>query len=235
MRQVRDDAHPPVVDGRLDRLGMRAERARRTCAGAGRACRRSRARREVPDGAVEEVAARVRDAGRLGPRDRMAADEARVAVRRRRRPAPSTDPTSLTTQSGPAARSASATSSPRASTGAAANATSAPARAPSSVGAASSTAPCSRATGRTSGSGSQPTTCAPARSREQYVGCVLCFVQFSRVATHNTSITGFTLNAGLGSNGFLSDEQTPHGRRQQLVQPPVSNPQKVNGRAARVG
>ncbi len=37
-----------------------------------------RERREVPNGALEEVGARVLDAGRLGARDRVPADEARV-------------------------------------------------------------------------------------------------------------------------------------------------------------
>jgi hypothetical protein len=42
-------------------------------------------RRQVPGRAVEQVGARGVDAGRLGARDRMPADEARVVDRRRQR------------------------------------------------------------------------------------------------------------------------------------------------------
>ena len=81
---------------------------------------------------VEQVLARVLDAGRLGPGERMAADEAPVPAS-----ASATsrlvEPTSLTTQSGPAAPSARATVSASAPTGAATNTTSAPATAPGDV------------------------------------------------------------------------------------------------------
>ena len=79
--------------------GRRGRRA--SGAGGRRARPGARGRRQVPGGAVEEVRPRVLDAGRLGARERVPADEARVAT------APTSarlvEPTSVTTQSSPAA------------------------------------------------------------------------------------------------------------------------------------
>ena len=84
VRQVRDRGHEAVVVGGVDR-GRAARRGRRRSgAGARAGCPRSSARRrEVPGGAVEEVGAGVLDARGLGARQRVAADEALVAVARR--------------------------------------------------------------------------------------------------------------------------------------------------------
>ena len=86
-------------------------------AGARRGCRSSGCvRRQVPGRALEQVRAGVLDPGRLGARDRVAADEALVG----RAPTRSrlVEPTSVTTVSGAAAARASSTSAGRAPTGA---------------------------------------------------------------------------------------------------------------------
>src|SRR5664279_5182543 len=75
------------------------------------------------------------------------------------------EPTSLTTQSGPAAASARRTVSASAPTGAATNTTSASATAEPMSSAAMSMAPSSRALASTRSSGSYPHTCASARVR----------------------------------------------------------------------
>src|SRR5918992_263698 len=71
------------------------------------------------------------------------------------------DPTSVTTQSGPAARSAAATCSGRAPTGPHAKQAPAPSRAPSTESAAESIAPADCARSRESGLRLKPTTFAP--------------------------------------------------------------------------
>ena len=75
-----------------------------------------RGRRQVPGRAVEQVGARVLDAGRLGAGERVAADESRVARARRRSPR-LVEPTSVTTQSAGAAASTSSTASGSTPTG----------------------------------------------------------------------------------------------------------------------
>src|SRR4051794_5098830 len=75
------------------------------------------------------------------------------------------EPTSVTTQSGPAPARASPTASGSTPTGAASKTTSAPATAAATSGATSSIAPQPRASSPTSGSGSNPATLAPARRR----------------------------------------------------------------------
>ena len=106
-------------------------------------------RRQVPGGAVEQVLARVLDAGGLGPGERMPADEALVGAGARRA-ARLVEPTSLTTQSGPALAQRRARPSPRAPpTGAATNTTSAPATAPASVAAPACRSRRARAPSRT--------------------------------------------------------------------------------------
>ena len=80
VRQVRDGGHHPVVDVGVDRRGPRAEAGDEAVQALEQRARRRRRRRQVPGGAVEQVRARVLDAGRLRARQRVAADEARVAV-----------------------------------------------------------------------------------------------------------------------------------------------------------
>ena len=80
VRQVRHRGHHPVVGVGVDRGGPGAEAGHEAVQALERDPRRRRRRREVPDGAVEEVLARVRDARRLAARERVAADEALVAV-----------------------------------------------------------------------------------------------------------------------------------------------------------
>ena len=91
--------HQAVVGLRVDRGRARAEasqqRVQALVEDAGGALRR---RRQVPGGAVEQVLAGVLDAGRLGARQRVAADEALVGARRRRA-SRLVEPTSVTTQS----------------------------------------------------------------------------------------------------------------------------------------
>ncbi len=63
-----DGGHHPVVGVGVDRGGLRAEAGRRSrCRRSSSDARRRRRRRQVPGGAVEEVLAGVRDAGRLAP------------------------------------------------------------------------------------------------------------------------------------------------------------------------
>ena len=80
VRQVRHRGHHPVVGVGVDRGGLGAEAGHEAVQALERDARRRGRRREVPDGAVEQVLARVRDAGRLAARERVAADEALVAV-----------------------------------------------------------------------------------------------------------------------------------------------------------
>ncbi len=83
VREVRHDAHAAVVDAGLDRLRSRPERRDEAVQPLEQHPVGPCGRREVPDGAVEEIGARVRDARGLRAGDRMAADEPRVAPRRR--------------------------------------------------------------------------------------------------------------------------------------------------------
>ena len=64
--------------GGVDRHRMRAERHDEAMQALVQQSLGVRQRRQVPDGALEQVGARVLDAGRLGAGDRVPADEARV-------------------------------------------------------------------------------------------------------------------------------------------------------------
>ena len=77
VRQVRDRGHEAVVLGRPDRGRHRAEAGDEPREALVEHAGRALGRGEVPRRAVEEVLARMRDAGRLGPRERMPADEVR--------------------------------------------------------------------------------------------------------------------------------------------------------------
>ena len=84
VRQVRDARHHAIVDGGVDRRRLRADAGERPVQALVERARGRRAGRQVPGRAVEEVGARVLDAGGLGTGERVPADEARVAARRRR-------------------------------------------------------------------------------------------------------------------------------------------------------
>jgi hypothetical protein len=78
VREVAEHGHEPVV-----RLGVHGHRARahvhhEAVEPLVQEAARLLVRREVPDGSLEEVGARVLHARCLGARDRMAAHEARV-------------------------------------------------------------------------------------------------------------------------------------------------------------
>ena len=81
VRQVRDARHQPVVGVGVDRRGLRAEAREQAVQAlvehAGGAAARGR---QVPDGAVEQVGARVLDARGLGAGEGMPADEALVGA-----------------------------------------------------------------------------------------------------------------------------------------------------------
>ena len=114
-----NDGHEPVVRRGVDR--HRAARRRRTTNRCRRSYRRPpdcSVRRQVPDGVLEQVGARVLHAGGLGAGDRMAADEARVRRAARRSVAASSSRRRVTSVSSPDASSAARTSSGSAPTGA---------------------------------------------------------------------------------------------------------------------
>ncbi len=79
VRQVADGGHHAVVDVGVDDGGPRAEPGEQPVQALEQRALGRRGRGQVPGGAVEEVLARVLDAGRLRARQRVAADEARVA------------------------------------------------------------------------------------------------------------------------------------------------------------
>ena len=81
VRQVADGGHHAVVDVGVDHGGPRAEPGEQPVQALEQGALGRRGRGQVPGGAVEEVLARVLDAGRLRARQRVAADEARVARR----------------------------------------------------------------------------------------------------------------------------------------------------------
>ena len=79
--QVADGGHHAVVDVGVDHRRPRAEPGEQAVQALEQGPLRRRGRGQVPGGAVEEVLARVLDARRLRARQRVAADEARVARR----------------------------------------------------------------------------------------------------------------------------------------------------------
>jgi hypothetical protein len=79
VRQVADRGHHAVVDVGVDDRRPRAQAGQQPVQALEQRALGRRGRGQVPRGAVEEVLARVLDAGRLGARQRVAADEARIA------------------------------------------------------------------------------------------------------------------------------------------------------------
>ena len=166
VRQVRDDAHPPVVDRRARSPRAARRTPRRAGAGARRACPSVRA-----VGVRYQTAPSKRSPRACATPAASAPASGWPPTKRGSPPAASTtgaftDPTSLTTQSGPAARSASAHDARRGRRRAPPRTRRPHRRERRRASARPRRRPRARARrGPTSGSGSQPTTCAPARSR----------------------------------------------------------------------
>ena len=165
VRQVRDARHDAVVHRRVDRRGLRADPDQRTVQALVERAGGGQTRREVPGRALEQVGARVLDAGGLGAGQRVPADEARIGASGDDRALGRADVADRAVCS-PAAASTESSTAPSALTGAATNTSSASATASPTLSAADLNRPAVAAPPRRrSRSGSKPTTRAPRRSR----------------------------------------------------------------------
>ena len=90
------DRDEPVVRAGVDRHGPSAERGHEPVHGAEQLRPGTRGRSQKPGRALEQLGVGTLRAARLGSADRMAADEAAVAVRRGARPQLFVEPTSVT-------------------------------------------------------------------------------------------------------------------------------------------